>query len=390
MKKYDIILIECEFYKKPHYENIIGHIADLLTTSGMKIAVINYLQNNTFHDGKGYDVIAIDINKKLPPVVRDKIEKKDKITKILMEIWYSLRYYKYFNKIFSEILNYSDSIYLGSFSPWSLPVLINLKLRDKKIFIWGAYNQSLERRHRNPIKTIKSFLLRFLIKKQNLFFITPSLLTKNILKDKVCAENKIIIKPEMTYKDVCTKTCNNINSDFLLSTITEVRGGKNIHFALDALKNMQIKYTVAGRSWGEYGKMLDDLIENMDEKYFTRVTKWLSNDEMKNLYKKTHFILLNYREPKYVRSYGTLFMAIKYYRPIIAPNYDPFKYCINKYNIGIKYEPNDKESLINAINEAKEKGTQFFSAGINYFRKDFEYHKVAKEFSNSMKKTNNL
>lgn len=67
-------------------------------------------------------------------------------------------------------------------------------------------------------------------------------------------------------------------------------------------------------------------------------------------------------------------------RPIIAPNYNPYKSIIEKYGVGILYEMHDRESLRNALLQAKDTDSSEFSEGILNYQQDFMYDNVVGNF----------
>ncbi len=71
---------------------------------------------------------------------------------------------------------------------------------------------------------------------------------------------------------------------------------------------------------------------------------------------KCHFLLLcDKKQPSSVTN-GTLMEAFINLRPVIAPNYDPYKYYVEKYGLGILYNPEETDSLVDAINKAIKRG----------------------------------
>ena len=66
MKKYDFVLLEPLYWKTAHITIDIKTLARILTAAGLKVAVINYLRNDTYHENKEYDVINIYPATKFP------------------------------------------------------------------------------------------------------------------------------------------------------------------------------------------------------------------------------------------------------------------------------------------------------------------------------------
>lgn len=77
---------------------------------------------------------------------------------------------------------------------------------------------------------------------------------------------------------------------------------------------------------------------------------------------------------------GTMNEALLKGKPIIAPNYNPYKDIIDNYNVGISYNPDSIESLTTAIMRAKENGVSFYSESILNYQKTLLIDVVSSNF----------
>lgn len=385
MKKYDLILVETAHYKKPHYEKIQRQIAELLTEGELRVAVINYKKNNDYHNNRIYDVINIHPNLPDPPVIWRDQKGRNKLERLRSIQLLSKEEKRYFEVLFEKIKHLSNAIYWGTISSSTLNLIKIRGLRNKKIFLWeGAYYAFLFtniRKIKNPIEFIRPILLSNFIKKNDIKILVANEPIYNILVKKGFKKKNIIVRPEETFyesEDDITK----IQNEFCLMTIGAIRYEKNIHFALNALKNRKVKYIVAGKSNNPYAYDIDEKMKNMDRKYFIRINKWLTDEEYHNLIKQSHFLVICDMEFSYPGSNGTLFDAVKNMRPVIVPDHTHFRYYIEKYNIGLKYEPDNTNSFIEAINRAKKLGASYFIENIVKMRNDFKHDKIVSEFTN--------
>jgi glycosyltransferase involved in cell wall biosynthesis len=72
-------------------------------------------------------------------------------------------------------------------------------------------------------------------------------------------------------------------------------------------------------------------------------------------------------------------------KPIIAPNFNPYKYYIEKYSIGILYNEDSLDDLANAIKIAKKIGPRIFYRNIKEYQKSLLYDNVKVFFSENIK-----
>lgn len=132
---YDFTLIECVYSMILHYNYDVRNLAEILYKAGFKVAVINYLKDNKYHENHEYEVINIISNIPLPKM---KIN-KSKFGKLFNEIKLDYKRYKYFKKIFNKInekIIYKN-IYIGSLKPGLIPIFFLNNIEAKKKFVWG-------------------------------------------------------------------------------------------------------------------------------------------------------------------------------------------------------------------------------------------------------------
>lgn len=388
MKKYDLILVETAHYKKPHYEKIQRQIAELLTEGGLRVAVINFKRNNDYHNNRIYDVINIHPDLPDPPVIWRDRKGRNKLERLRSIHLLSKEEKRYFEVLFDKIKHLSDAIYWGTISSSTLNLLKIKALRNKKIFLWeGAYYAFLFtnfKKIKSPIAFFKPILLSKFIKKNDIKILVANEPIHNVLVKKGFEDINIIIRPEETFKE-SGRNITKLNNKFCLTTIGAIRHEKNIHFALNALENKKIKYIVAGKSNNQYAYDIDERMKNMDKEYFVRLNQWFTDEEYHDLIKQSHFLIICDIEFPCPGSNGTLFDAVKNVRPVIVPDHTHFRYYIDKYKIGLKYEPDNKNSFLSAVDKAKELGNSYFYNKLIEMRNDFKHDKIVKDFTNNVR-----
>lgn len=122
-----------------------------------------------------------------------------------------------------------------------------------------------------------------------------------------------------------------------------------------------------------------------DANNIIRKNQYLNECDFNNSYKKSHFVVFGDKKETYTITNGTFLEALINMRPVIAPNYDPYKYYIEKYHVGILYDPNIKGALSEAFCKAKKVGMQSFLPAIHSFLQTLRFEIVADDFSKSIR-----
>jgi len=199
--------------------------------------------------------------------------------------------------------------------------------------------------------------------------------------------NRLIIKPERTIEKIKDANFERLSKSFRLLSIGLIRIDKRIELGIEALNkvnNIDIEYYICGKNTHiQYEKKLNTLIEKNEK--FVRINRYLSEEEMLDHLEKCHFLLLcDKKQPSSVTN-GTLIEAFINLRPVIAPNYEPYKYYIEKYGLGILYNPEETDSLVNAINKAILKGTFSYHENLINFQQTLLFEQAVTEFNDAIK-----
>ncbi len=380
--KYDFVLLEPSYWHISHSDYDLKCIADILSYLGYKVAVVVFTENH-FHDNQQYDKIEIFPSKTFPDIEYVSKE-KNKFLKCLKEIVLDFRRYRYFSVILRETSTLTGNLYIGMLTPNVLPVM--LASQKGRYFLWGIRSYYLSNigfeLSRNPFYLIKSVVLKFLIKRNKKFylFVSNHLICnefKKILKEKT----RIIERPERLIQEMPNQEYRKLSQNFTLLTIGAIRPIKNIEFALDVVKDMNLTYIVAGSYSNAYAEKIRGEIVGMNRKNIIAVNKYLSDEEYVDYLHKAHFVLLSDKEEPSVSSNGTFMDALLNCRPVIVPDREPFKFYIDRYGVGLKYVVDDKGSLKKAIEEARAVGIQHFADNIRKFQKNFHIESVANRLS---------
>jgi len=228
---------------------------------------------------------------------------------------------------------------------------------------------------------------RFYIKECNKFIskINGILVLEEKLKNLLVnlGYNSVFRIPYLLFEDNIVNNTSKLSEEFLVSTIGGIYAGKNIEFIINCIESEQFiefKYRVAGKATGNYGSYIKNRVENLASKSVTGHFKLLSTEDYIQEIEKAHFIALPYSNVRSDQASGVMFDAIRNYRPIIAPDIEPFASYVNNYNIGLLYKEGDKNSFIDTVNKAKKLGVKAFMNDLIKFHKEFKYENWRSKF----------
>lgn len=79
--------------------------------------------------------------------------------------------------------------------------------------------------------------------------------------------------------------------------------------------------------------------------------------------------------------------ALINHRTIICPNYNPYKYYIEKYNIGLMYEAGNVDSYAARMEKARDLGVEYFLSSIDQFLKTLSFDVVVKKLLEDLRRS---
>ena len=382
MKKYDFILLEVLYWHTPHLTIDIESLARILMSAGLKVAVVNYLQNDTYHQNKEYDVINIFPDKKFPD--RSKIfSEKNKLLSFLRKIKIDLDMYKYFSDIYSRIKDLSDNFYFGTYTNETFPIFF-LPFKNKKIFFWGYRPYFFTNPYfafmTNPYTVFTSrYIRKIILKHENYrFFISNENIREEFLGGGM-NKSRLIYRPERIIEKTPDMNFKELSQDFTLLTLGYIRKEKNLEFSIDTIRNLDIKFIIAGKSDSVYAGKIDEYLDLMKFKNIIRKKGFIPDDEYHGLFLLSHFLLIVDKEQKSTVSNGTFLEALLKGRPVIVPDIKPYNYYVNNYGIGLMFKPEDKQSLKETIEKARRLGTEHFKEALEKHQKDYLLKNVARK-----------
>ena len=304
----------------------------------------------------------------------------------------------YMKAVFDELSQLTQSFYAGSIlSDTRLSWLKNVP-SDKKVFLWALRSfffteYKRPRLSRNwPSKLYNSiYNLRITKRLKNVRFCVSNPIIRDEFESLGYESWRLVIRQERTCsKLIPTIGKKNSSTNFLI--IGALRPEKRIDLcikALDEIKSNNLRLTIAGKAYTVHG--YDKMIETLSSSrsYIKRISKRLDEDEYNALITNCDYMVLSDEKQASCVTNGTMSEALLAGRPIIAPNYNPYKFIIDNYKVGFLYEMHNHQSLLDAFYKAISTNPVYFAEGIEKFQKDLLYDKVISAFSTEVRKSLN-
>jgi len=385
---YDFIIFENSYTAINHYKDL-SIIARLLKQSGYTVAIADVFgeADNCMVE----DVPHIKI-KTSKPLLKPRSKKESLVLRPIRTLILQYKIERYLTKVINELAGQYQNLYAGSYHlhmpyKWLLQVP-----SDSSVFFWGLRSHRLTQYKRNPLgrKSLKSYLLYKYVKQNDKvkFFVSDE-----IIRDEFVGlgidQSRLVIRPERML-DVVTKSTKTSDSGKLrLLTIGSLRKDKRIELALQAIKELNdgtIEYIIAGKSEEGYEDEIKRIMADLLPSNVRRLNYRIPEEEYISLIDECDYLLLCDKKQDSSVTNGTMNEALLKGKAIIAPNYNPYKYYIEKYKIGIMFDPSDLHSLEKAILKAQQLGPSHFEDNILKYQETLLFDKVVNEFSNELKR----
>ena len=231
------------------------------------------------------------------------------------------------------------------------------------------------------------FLRKYFDKHPNLkFFVSDQLIRDEFLNLGI-APGRLVIRPERFVDDYSSgrKVSGGM---FTLLSIGSLRPEKRIERILLSLSKMNdsdMQYIIAGASKQRYEATIDEGIKKTRGGMVDRRNYRLSEEEFTELINRADFLVLCDKPQASNVTNGTMNEALLAGVPIIAPNYDPYKYFIEHYHVGVMFSPDEEGGLEVAILKAKQLGREAFAQSIHNYQSLYLKKNVVKDFAESLK-----
>lgn len=379
--KYDIILFE-NFHSAYHHQYDVVLIARLLQHGGMKVGILDIYQEIEKDEVEGIPVIHIEGVGKLD---FSKQLTGNKILAMLRAIPFFFKRSRYYRRVLAQVQDLADSFYCGSYNMWMSTAFMKL---EKPCFYWGLRSLRMKFRpsliwRENPFALRYPWIKgRFLRNKYQCLFVSNHIIKEEFQKLGVPAE-RIVIREER-----CVEGGKTANEDLMTQkvrflTIGQLRPEKQVDQTISAFRKSNLEnaelYLVGKGKDTEYDDSLSSVI-GADE-HIHRVGGYLEYETFNEHFAKAHFVVFADRQQMSSITNGTLTEALINRRPVIVPNYPPFDFYVNTYNVGLLYTPNDVISYSEALIKAYKKGMSSFLPAIDKFLENIDFERVSKELT---------
>lgn len=391
MKHYDFILFE-NYILATHHLYDVKLIACMLKSQNIKVAIFDI-----FHQFVGMEVDGIDVIHWVPVCKRpdyDWVQRPhSKVQALFKSIRGKSQMRKYMREAKSFIEDAADNFYCGSYHNGMDTTFFKMR---KPCYWWGLRSDRMKLSCR---KLCKSPLLFFTIwrerkcflenERQRLFVSNP--IIKKEFEEIGIPANRMIIREERCMDAIGSPKleAQSMNPSFLI--IGMLRPEKHIVTSVKAFKRLSVsnvRLMLIGRSSStEYEKKIQKAIDRND--YIIRENRYLEYADFNAAFISSHFVLFADEKGASCITNGTMMESLINYRPIICPNYAPYKYYIEKYGVGLLYEPGDIESYACAMKKALRLGSRHFLPAIEAFLLTIKFDRVSSLLVESIKNIEN-
>lgn len=384
-KTYDFLLFE-NYHQASNHKYDVFLIAKLLKSKGLKVAVLDVYHEDKEDEKEGIKIIHL---KHKRPIPNDKWQQhpKNKLLSLLCLIRFMWQQHFYMKEVLPEVEGLADRFYCGSYHLGMSRVLFRT---NKTCYYWGLRSSRMTNFwyyfKSNPIFALRMAMLRkaFMKNPSQRLFVSNGIIMKEF-EDIGISKDRMIIREERCIDALGEPNYDMLSSKFSLLTIGMLRKDKRIDFTIsEFLKVNQPnwEYVLAGKASEEYEEFIEQTIGNNEN--VQRINEFMDYDKFNQLIRESHFVVLADVKQMSCVTNGTMMEALINYRPIIAPNYNPYKTYFEKYGIGISYNPDVPDDLARAMIEAQEKGCKCFRMNIEKFLSTLEFDNVASKLFNQL------
>lgn len=383
---YDFILLET-FYGT-HYKDLLM-IAELLNDCGYKIAIAGLYHESVLKQDGRFPLLTL---KTKCNVITTPSKHKSSIVRVVNNLWNRYKIDRYLCRVIKELSPLANNFYVGTMY-LNIPLFWLSKLpKDKNVFFWGlrSYFLTLYKTNKVSVESLTSRRLnRFFMNSKNISFFVSEPIIKHEFEKLGFSSDRLVLRPERTIKEICINRINRNDNKTQILIIGSLRYQKRIDLILDVVEKMkddQIELIIGGKAVPDNGfdVWLNERAKGI--KGVKRIDVRYTDEEFARQINECDYLLLcDMKQPSCV-SNGTMNDALLRGKPIIAPDYNPYKYYVEKYNVGILYDLSNPDSIEKALIEARDNNPASFDDGIISYQRDMLYPKVQKRFSDDISK----
>lgn len=380
MHHYDFLLFENYHQAKNHKFDLML-IAKLLQHAGLKVAVLDIYHEDNEEEKEGIPVVHLKYNHAIPDDTWQ-LHPKNKFLSMLSTFRFLFQQQLYMKHVWKDVEPLADRFYCGSYH-LMMPMTF---FKSKKIcYYWGLRSSRMtnfwEHFRENGITGLRMLSLRkkFLVNPSQKLFVSNQIIKKEFEQLGVI-DDRLVIREERVTTGKEMPCYDQLSHKFSLLTLGMLRPDKRIDYTVKEFLSLNEsenwEYVLAGKGYDKYEPIIERAITG--HKNIKRYNEYLEYNKFYELIRKSHFVILADKQQESSVTNGTMMEALINYRPIIAPNYNPYKYYIEKYGVGLMFDPDKKGALSMTIKKANEIGIKTFEENIRNFLKTIEFENVSK------------
>lgn len=389
---YDFILFETLFNSINHCKDLTI-IARLLKDSGYSVAIADVFHESEYCKVEGITHISVSCSccaSLIPSTARTSVGRYAQ--NLSNRFWID----RYLCKVIEEIAPLTRYIYAGTLMVGMPFMWLNKIPSDKMVFFWGlrSYYLTYYKQRELKYETLSSKILaKYFFSHSNIrLFVSDEIIRREFL-DLGFKKEQLVLRPERMIEDTYQPTCLTSQKKSDRRTILSIgtlRPRKRIDLCLKALSNVcsnNIRLIVAGRGYSEngYNEKINELVKACNNA--ERIDKRLSDEEYNSLMESCDYLLLCDEKQLSSVTNGTMLEALLLGKPIIAPNYEPYKTTIEMYKVGMLYEINDQKSIVEVLTRAITTDPDEYKSGLEVFKSTMKYANVLQVFKKELKQS---
>lgn len=388
---YDFLLFE-NYHLAVHHKMDVVIIAKMLKSQGLDVAIFDIYHEDFDDDIDGIPVLHWTSKSPIPD---DSwmIRKHSVLETIFKSKLFKWQLHSYMKEVKSFIIDKAKNFYCGSYHNGMSTVLFDIQ---KPCYWWGLRS---ERMRFSWHKCFPSLLAGcHILRERNLFLKNPNqrlFVSNQIILNEFerlgVPRKRMAIREERVVEKPMDSNLNMLDQNVSFLVIGQLRKEKHIPTTIAAFRKANINGAVLkliGCSQGEYEREIS-LAIGEDNRIF-RLNAFLEYDDFNKHFSSSHFVLFADEEGPSCITNGTMTEALINHRPIVCPNYNPYKYYIEKYGVGLLYEAGNEDSYASALVKASKLGVHFFQSAIEKYLHTIQFDVVATKFAREIKNNQTL
>lgn len=383
---YDFVLFENFYQAFNHYKDLCI-IAQYLRHCNYSVAIADVFGEAENCQIEGVPHISFD--KKCPVSFSENGICRTDIISNIKNSWKRKQMDDYLIYVMRQLRGKYRNLYAGSYFVHMTIGWLKEIPDTASVFFWGLRSSRLIEHKLKPFSKVALHayrLRRYFDHHHNLKFFVSDEIIRNEFIELGISPRRLVVRPERYIEYMPSAIVHKETTNGLcLLSIGSLRETKRIENILDALRQLNddtITYTIAGKAYDEYETLIESHSKGLQG--VTRRNYRIPEEEYNRLIEQCGFLILCDRQQLSSVTNGTMNEALLKGKPIIAPNYNPYKFYIEKYGIGIAFDSQSIESLSSAIMDAKQKGVTFFADNIRNYQKTLLFNVIVERFGKEL------